>query len=37
VGVADFVGFTGVEQDTFGSGGFTGVDVRHNTDVSGIL
>ena len=26
---------TGVEQDTFGGGGFTGVDVSHDTDVTG--
>jgi len=31
---ADFVIYTGVVQNTFGSGGFSGVDVRHNTDVS---
>ena len=30
----NFVSFTGVEEDTFGSGGFTGIDVRHDTDVT---
>ncbi|CCJ99810.1 hypothetical protein BN130_2534 [Cronobacter malonaticus 507] len=30
----DFVVYTGVEQNTFGSSGFTGVDVRTDTDVT---
>ncbi|CDJ79006.1 Hypothetical protein SMB2099_4392 [Serratia marcescens SMB2099] len=30
----DFVVYTGVEQNTFGSGGFTGVDVSTDTDVA---
>ena len=30
----DFMVYTGVEQNTFGSSGFTGVDVRTDTDVT---
>ncbi|VUC73029.1 Uncharacterised protein [Salmonella sp. NCTC 11881] len=30
----DFVVYTGVEQNTFGSSGFTGVDVRTDTDIT---
>jgi len=30
----DFVVYTGVEQNTFGSSSFTGVDVRTDTDVT---
>jgi hypothetical protein len=30
----DFMVYTGVEQNTFGSSGFTGVDVRRDTDVT---
>ena len=37
VNLAQLVRFTRVEQDTLGSRGFSGVDVRHDTDVSGIL
>jgi hypothetical protein len=29
------MGFTGIEQNTFGRGSFTSVDVRHNTYISG--
>ena len=36
VRITDLVGFTRVEQDTFGSRGFTSVDVRHDTKVSGM-
>ncbi len=34
VNFTDFVVYTGVEQNTFGSRGFTGVDVRTDTDVT---
>ena len=33
---ADAVGFAGIKQDTFGGGGFTSIDMRHNTDITGI-
>ena len=36
VGFAYLMVYTGVKQNTFGSGCFTGVYVRHNTDVSGM-
>jgi hypothetical protein len=29
----DFMADTGVVQDPFGGGGFTGIDVCHNADV----
>ena len=34
---ADFVCFTRIEQDTLGGRRLSGVDVRHNTEVSGVL
>ena len=37
VGLTDLVGAAGVEQDTLGRGGFAGVDVRHDTNISCIL
>jgi small GTP-binding protein len=33
----DFVFFTGIEKHTLGSGSFTSIDVRHDTDVTGIF
>jgi hypothetical protein len=30
----DFVVYTGVEQNAFGSGSLTGVDVRTDTDIT---
>jgi hypothetical protein len=36
VGITDFVRFTGIEKDTFGSRRFTCVDMRHDTKVSGM-
>ena len=36
-GLTDLVGAAGVEQDTLGRGGFAGVDVRHDTNISCIL
>jgi hypothetical protein len=35
--LSDFVSQTGVEKDTLRRGSLTSVDVRHDTDVSGIL
>ncbi len=35
--LADLVGKTGIEENTFRSGGFTGIDVSHDTDVAGIF
>ena len=35
VGIADLVVYTGVVQNTLGGSGFTGVDVRHDADISG--
>ena len=37
VNFAEFMGLTGIEQDSFGSGGFTRVDMRHYTDVSRMI
>mmetsp|Transcript_11152 Transcript_11152/g.14697 ORF Transcript_11152/g.14697 Transcript_11152/m.14697 type:complete len:536 (-) Transcript_11152:66-1673(-) len=34
VHLTDVVGFTSVIQDTLGTGGFTCIDVRHNTEVT---
>ena len=34
VHLTDFVGQTGVEKDTFGSGSFAGIDVGHDADIS---
>ena len=34
---ADLVRLTRVEQDTLGGRRFAGVDVRHDTEVSGVL
>ena len=33
VNLADLVGLTGVEKDTLGGSGFTGIDVSHDTDI----
>jgi hypothetical protein len=33
----DFVSQTGVEQDTFGGSGFTGIDVSHDANITGKL
>ena len=37
VGLTDFVVDTGVEQNTLCCGCFTGIDVRHDTDISGFF
>ena len=37
MGLTQLVGAAGIEEHTFGRGGLTGVDVRHNTDISCIL
>ena len=37
VNLTDFVGKTGVEQDTLRCGGFTGVDVSHDADIAGVF
>ena len=37
VDFADLMNLTGVEKDTLGGSGLSGVDVRHNTDVTGVL
>ena len=37
MGLTDLVVHAGVEQDALGGGGLTGVDVGHDTDISGIL
>ena len=37
VGLTDFMSFSRIKQDTLGCGSFTGIDVRHDTDVSGHL
>ena len=37
MGLADLVVDTGVEQNTLGSGCLTGIDVRHDTDISGFF
>ena len=37
VGLTDLVVLTGVEQDTLGGGGLTGIDVGHDAEVSGIF
>ena len=37
VGLTDLVVAAGVEQDTLGRGGFTGIDVGHDAEVSGIF
>ena len=34
VNLTDLVGLTGVEKDTLGRGGLTGIDVGHDTDVT---
>ena len=35
--LTDFVSQAGVEKDTLGSSGFTGIDVGHNADVTRIF
>jgi hypothetical protein len=37
MGFADLVSLTRVEKNSFGGSGLTGVNVRHNTNVSGSL
>jgi hypothetical protein len=37
VHLTDLVGDTGVEQNTLGCGGLTGVNVRHDTDVANLV
>ena len=37
VDIADFVGLTGVKEDSFGSGGLAGIDVRDNTRISNTI
>ena len=37
VGLAHTVSFTGIKKDSLGSGSLTSVDMRHYTNVSGIL
>jgi hypothetical protein len=37
VHLTDLVGNTGVEQDTFGRGGLTGVNVRHDSNVANLV
>ena len=37
VGIADLVVYTGVVQNTLGGSSLTGVDVRHDADISGSL
>jgi hypothetical protein len=37
VGFSDFMDFTGVEQNTFCRSRFTGIDMRHDADISGFL
>ena len=37
VGLTDLMVDTGVEQNTLGSGCLTGIDVRHDTDISGFF
>ena len=34
INVAKLVGFTGIEQDPLGSGGFAGIDMGNDADVS---
>ena len=34
---ADLVGLTGVEKDTFGRSGLTGINVCHDTDIPGVF
>ena len=36
MGIADLVVASAIKEDTFGKSGFTGVDVRHDTDVTDI-
>ena len=35
--LTDFVGKTGVEEDTLGGCGFTGVNMGHDADIAGIF
>jgi len=35
--LTDFMSQTGIEKNTFGSSGFTGIDVSHDTDITGKL
>ena len=37
MGLTDLVVLAGVEQDTLGSGGLTGIDVSHDAEVSGVF
>jgi len=37
VNLADLVGATGVKEDTFRHGGFTGIDMGNDTDVSDFI
>jgi len=37
MGLTDLVVDAGVVEDTLGGGGLTGIDMGHDTDVSGIL
>ena len=37
MGLTDLVVTAGIEQDTLGCGGFTGIDVGHDAEVSGIF
>ena len=36
MGIADLVVASAIKEDTFGKSGFTGVDVRHDTDVTDV-
>ena len=35
--LTDLVGKTGIEKDTLGSSGLTGIDVSHNADIARIF
>jgi hypothetical protein len=37
VGIADLIVDASVKQDALGSGGFTGVDVGHDADITGFF
>jgi hypothetical protein len=37
VHLAHFVGFARIEQNSFGCGGFAGVNMRHDPDIAGVF